>query len=272
MYNATYSQIPKVVVPNAERKRTQFLGLGFDTLSLPAIQGILLERGPFAPFAYVVTPNVDHVGRLSGAAPEVVQPYRDAWLCVNDSRVLARLADVAGLSLPASPGSDLVSCLLEDSRLDRDTPIMVIGGDEALLDDLRARYGFTRLMHHEPEMRMRHKPTVMAQAAAAIDATGACVTLLAIGSPQQEHVAAALAENGRATGVGLCIGAGLEFLVGAKKRAPGFMQRMGLEWAFRLMSEPGRLWRRYLVDGIQIFPMLAAEWARIRARRPRVTS
>ncbi|MFN3616165.1 MAG: WecB/TagA/CpsF family glycosyltransferase, partial [Rubrimonas sp.] len=106
----------------------------------------------------------------------------------------------------------------------------------------------------------------------AVEASGAQVTLLAVGSPQQELLAAALAENGRAGGVGLCIGAGLEFLVGAKKRAPDFMQRMGLEWAFRLMSEPRRLWRRYLVDGIRIFPIFVAEWSRMRARRPEAIS
>ncbi len=260
------------IFSNEQRMGTQFLGLRFDALMTQEILERFLARAPLAPFAYVVTPNVDHVVRLSGAAPEVVRAYRDAWLCVNDSRVLERLAEAAGLSLPAAPGSDLVAALLDDPRLDRNAPIMVVGGDKRLLDGLRARYGLTRLMHHVPEMGMRHKPTVMAQAVAAVESSGAQVTLLAVGSPQQEQLAAALAENGRAVGVGLCIGAGLEFLVGAKKRAPGFFQRMGLEWAFRLMSEPRRLWRRYLVDGIRIFPIFVAEWSRMRVRRPETTS
>jgi len=272
MQHAASASASVQVSPNAERAGTQFLGLRFDPLMTQEILERVLARAPLAPFAYVVTPNVDHVVRLSGATPEVMRAYRDAWLCVNDSRVLERLADAAGLSLPAAPGSDLVAALLDDPRLDRDAPIMVVGGDEKLLDGLRARYGLTRLMHHVPEMGMRHKPEVMAQAVAAVEASGAQVTLLAVGSPQQELLAAALAENGRAGGVGLCIGAGLEFLVGAKKRAPGFMQRMGLEWAFRLMSEPRRLWRRYLVDGIRIFPIFIAEWSRMRVRRPEATS
>jgi UDP-N-acetyl-D-mannosaminuronic acid transferase (WecB/TagA/CpsF family) len=56
-----------------------------------------------------------------------------------------------------------------------------------------------------------------------------------------------------ATGVGLCIGASLEFLTGAKRRAPLWLQRLGLEWLFRLLTEPRRLWRRYLVEGPRIF-------------------
>jgi exopolysaccharide biosynthesis WecB/TagA/CpsF family protein len=53
--------------------------------------------------------------------------------------------------------------------------------------------------------------------------------------------------------VALCIGASIEFLSGARRRAPRWMQRAGLEWAFRLLSEPRRLWRRYIVEGPRIF-------------------
>jgi N-acetylglucosaminyldiphosphoundecaprenol N-acetyl-beta-D-mannosaminyltransferase len=273
MQNAAASAISGSPATSIEqREGREFLGLRFDPLAPHEILERVVDRAPLARFAYVVTPNVDHVVRLSQGAPEVTRAYRDAWLCVNDSRVLERLADAVGVSLPAAPGSDLVADLLDDPRLDRDAPIMVVGGNEELLEGLRARYGLTRLMHHMPEMGMRHKPAVMAQAVAAVEASRARFTLLAVGSPQQELLAAALAENGRAVGVGLCIGAGLEFLVGAKKRAPGFMQRMGLEWAFRLMSEPRRLWRRYLVDGIRIFPIFVAELSRMRARRPEATS
>jgi N-acetylglucosaminyldiphosphoundecaprenol N-acetyl-beta-D-mannosaminyltransferase len=55
--------------------------------------------------------------------------------------------------------------------------------------------------------------------------------------------------------VGLCIGASVEFLSGAKRRAPRWMQRAGLEWLYRLLSEPRRLWRRYLVKGPRVFKL-----------------
>ena len=57
------------------------------------------------------------------------------------------------------------------------------------------------------------------------------------------------------TGVALCIGAALEFLTGEQKRAPRFLRTFGLEWAHRLVTNPRRLWRRYLVDGVRIFPI-----------------
>ena len=95
--------------------------------------------------------------------------------------------------------------------------------------------------------------------------------LLAIGSPQQELFAQALLRRGRCWGVALCIGAGLEFLVGARRRAPVPVQRLGLEWAYRLLSEPRRMWRRYLVDGPRILPLFLADLRRRRGTTPRVS-
>jgi exopolysaccharide biosynthesis WecB/TagA/CpsF family protein len=58
-------------------------------------------------------------------------------------------------------------------------------------------------------------------------------------------VAAALVKRGRATGIGLCIGASLLFLAGEERRAPRWLQGAGLEWAWRLAQDPRRLARRY---------------------------
>jgi exopolysaccharide biosynthesis WecB/TagA/CpsF family protein len=79
---------------------------------------------------------------------------------------------------------------------------------------------------------------------------------LAVGSPQQERIAALLRARGRARGLGLCVGASLNFLTGAEKRAPQWVQRLALEWLYRLGQDPRRLARRYLVRGPRIFRYL----------------
>ena len=79
---------------------------------------------------------------------------------------------------------------------------------------------------------------------------------IAVGSPRQERLAAALAATGQAAGVGLCVGASLAFLAGVEKRAPAWMGRHGLEWLYRLASDPRRLARRYLLDSPRVVPML----------------
>ena len=80
--------------------------------------------------------------------------------------------------------------------------------------------------------------------------------LPSVGSPQQELIAARVTGG---TGFGLCIGAALEFLTGDQVRAPLVLRKTGLEWAYRLASNPRRLWRRYLVEGPKVF-LLAWRW------------
>jgi N-acetylglucosaminyldiphosphoundecaprenol N-acetyl-beta-D-mannosaminyltransferase len=80
-----------------------------------------------------------------------------------------------------------------------------------------------------------------------INASGAHIVWVGLGTPKQElwmaeHIAQLKA------GVMIGVGAAFDFHAGVKKQAPHWMQRFGLEWFFRLLTEPGRLWRRYLIN------------------------
>jgi exopolysaccharide biosynthesis WecB/TagA/CpsF family protein len=61
-------------------------------------------------------------------------------------------------------------------------------------------------------------------------------------------------------GVALCIGAAIDFAAGNLARAPQWMQDHGLEWLYRLLQEPGRLWKRYLVEDMAFAAIVAREW------------
>ena len=99
----------------------------------------------------------------------------------------------------------------------------------------------------------------MTQAVEFVLAHPARFVFLAVGSPRQEILAAAIHATGRATGVGLCIGASLEFVAGHVPRAPLWMQRSGLEWLHRLAREPRRLAGRYLRDCPTVLALLLRE-------------
>jgi N-acetylglucosaminyldiphosphoundecaprenol N-acetyl-beta-D-mannosaminyltransferase len=72
------------------------------------------------------------------------------------------------------------------------------------------------------------------------------VVWIGLGAPKQDVMGARLRERDAAPLL-CCVGAAFDFLAGTKRRAPAWMRRWGLEWAYRLGSEPGRLWKRYLV-------------------------
>ncbi|WP_043129897.1 WecB/TagA/CpsF family glycosyltransferase [Sphingomonas phyllosphaerae] len=252
--------------PAAVTPRRSFLGIDFDPLDTDAAVAWLAQVRRGDPYRYIVTPNVDHLVRLEAlgqddtVGAELWQAYRDATLVLCDSRVLARLARLYGVDLPLAPGSDLTVRLFAEVAQPGDR-IAIVGGDEALLAALRVRFAALEFVQHIPPMGMLRNPAALAAAVAFGRDSDARFLLIAVGSPQQELLAARIAAAGGAAGCALCIGASLDFIVGRQRRAPRVVQRLGLEWAHRLASQPGRLWRRYLVDGPRIFRMARA-WHR----------
>lgn len=241
--------------------RENFLDVAFDVLPSDRLASRIEAVSSDSPFQYLVTPNVDHLVRLHrrGAdVPGLADAYRRADLCLCDSKVLARLAKWRGVSLPVITGSDLTASLLESVIRDGDR-IAIVGGDAAMLDNLRARYPKVGFAQHCPPMGLTRDPAARRAAAEFIAREQARFTFICVGSPQQELIAAEASRIEGGRGMAFCVGAALEFITGRTKRAPRLARRLGLEWAHRLVTDPRRLWRRYLVEGPAIF-LLAYRW------------
>ena len=235
-----------------------FLHLRFSGLDLDAATDAAAARASLrAPFSYIVTPNVDHVVNLAGE-PARRPLYDAAWLMLNDSRILESLARRAGVALPVAAGSDLAERLF-DAVIDRNEPVTIIGGDDLSVAELKRRYRLSDVRWHRPPMGVKRDAQAIVRAAAFAAAQPSRFTFICVGAPQQEMIAYAIAQHGGARGVGLCVGAALDFLSGRVERAPRWMRAAGLEWLHRLTAEPARLWRRYLVTGPRVFS-LCAEW------------
>ena len=242
-------------------RRERFLDVDFDVMP---IDDLLTKVGSVekdTPLQYVVTPNVDHMVRLHNSEdefPGLREIYRKAELCVCDSRVLSRLAKWRGLDLPVTVGTDLAELVFD--RLARDGDhIVVVGGDTLLLQELRTKFPHLSFAQHLPPMGLTRNPDARRAAAEFIVRERARFTFICVGSPQQEMIAAEAAALPGSGGMAFCVGAALEFITDRQRRAPKLAQRMGLEWAHRLVTNPRRLWRRYLVEGPVIFVM-AYRW------------
>lgn len=251
--------------------QTAFLNVRFDSVDTGQALRWIVAASRETSFRYVVTPNVDHVVMLHEDGREEWRlgyeaAVKQADLVLNDSRILARLAHLAGVNLPLAPGSDLTRELVAHG-ITPGSRIALVGGSNEDATWLRMRLPESEIAHLAPPMGVRdsigHQETI----AGFVEQEAADFTFLAIGAPQSELVARLVAERGRARGVALCIGASIEFLSGARRRAPRWMQRAGLEWLFRLLSEPRRLWRRYLVQGPRIFAIWY-RWRKDRRRQP----
>lgn len=228
---------------------TRFMTLDFADDDRSAVRERVLgmARGPYS---YVVTPNVDHIVKLmNGRVRREV--YAGAGLKVCDSRILAHLARLRGLTLPVYPGSDMTADLLA-SPATEGLVIAVFGPDRAAFADLAARYPRQTLLFLEAPMlvpgSLAWRASVAHAASAEWDLLLACVSF-----PKQELFAYALHAAGRQTGVTLCVGASVDFLTGRQQRAPRLFQQLSLEWLHRLLTRPRRMFRRYVIEGPAIF-------------------
>jgi N-acetylglucosaminyldiphosphoundecaprenol N-acetyl-beta-D-mannosaminyltransferase len=135
-----------------------------------------------------------------------------------------------------------------------------------LTRNLRLRYPGLRIVGgHVPPWRELTDAEEEA-VAADIKRSGADVVWVGIGVPKQEKWMARMRHRLSAP-VLVGVGAAFDFHAGLIPQAPGWMQRLGLEWAFRLAQEPRRLWRRYLRYNPRFVAGFARQWARERLGR-----
>ena len=166
-----------------------------------------------------------------------------------DSRFASRLIHLLkGLKLQVCTGSDLTAALFSSvAPADR---IVLIGGSDEQVQSIARLHGLQGLVHYNPPMGFIRSPLAVEACLKFIeDHSPFRYCFLAIESPQQEAIAHALLARGTARGLALCVGASLNFITGAERRAPRWMQRLGIEWLYRLLRNPRRLAKRYLIRG-----------------------
>jgi N-acetylglucosaminyldiphosphoundecaprenol N-acetyl-beta-D-mannosaminyltransferase len=153
-------------------------------------------------------------------------------------------------------------------------PIFLFGGTEQLLDELSEQ-----LLAMSPTLRIagrrasrfcRLTPAERDELVQEIRASGAAITFVGLGCPRQEVCAFELREA--LSMPILAVGAAFNFHAGKLARAPGFMQRHGLEWLFRFAHEPRRLWRRYLLLNPLYLSLLALQFVGLRSFDPNDSS
>lgn len=216
------------------------------------VRRILFDRVPAGEGArLVVTANLDHIAQLS-RNPRFQAAYDRAWAATADGMPVYLFARLRGGGVPERvTGADLVVALLNRLPLEGCRPFFVVSQKEAA--DRLCAYLVARGFDREaigwacPDHGFDTDAAASAALAKAIRDHGTTLLFFSLGAPKSEIW---LHEHRHALGdtYALAIGASLDFFVGLRRRAPVWMRRVGLEWAWRLFSEPKRLFRRYVVD------------------------
>ena len=181
--------------------------------------------------------------------PELRAAVLGSDLTVPDGQPLVWAMNLLGHSLPSRVyGPDLMKKACERGAR-TDTRFYLYGGRAEALADLRerlpARYPGLQVVGAAEAPFRPLTPDEAEETAVEINASGADVVWVGLGVPLQEKWMAEMRERLEAP-VLVGVGAAFDFHAGLKRQAPNWLQRLGLEWAFRLTQEPRRLWRRYL--------------------------
>jgi N-acetylglucosaminyldiphosphoundecaprenol N-acetyl-beta-D-mannosaminyltransferase len=188
-----------------------------------------------------------------------------------DSFWLSRLlASASQLRVPQCPGPSLFSSFLKSSH--QNVHHFLLGGDDATLGKITNRIGIESGVEspivgiHAP----KHQPLESMDVdvfSKLILSSRANLVWVGLGTPKQDFIANEVTGTTAVTTV--CVGAAFDFFAGNVKEAPAWMRRIGMEWLFRLMSEPRRLWKRYIIGNF-IFMMICISFLKgSRAHRRR---
>ncbi len=202
---------------------------------------------------WMITANLDHLRRAETDA-EYQRMMNEADLVVADGMPLVWAARLQGDVLPERvAGSDLVWSLTE-AAAHEGRSVYLLGGVEgaaaAAADVFRTRWPSLRIAGIDcPPFGFESDDAYVDAMRARIAEAAPDVLYVALGSPKQERVIEGLRDVLPRTWM-IGVGVSFSFVAGDVRRAPAWMQRTGLEWVHRLTQEPGRLARRYLVDGL----------------------
>ena len=209
----------------------------------------------------VVTANVDHILRLQ-KDEEFRKAYSYATYIFADGMPVVLASRLLRKPLPERvTGADLFPSICAIAA-QRNYKIFLLGGFKGIADaaarKLKESYPSLNIVGtYSPPFGFEKSAEENKKIIEMINKKTPQILFIGVGAPKQEkwlykHI------DTLEIKVGVCVGAAFDFIAGKIKRSPKFLQRLSLEWIWRLIHEPRRLWKRYLYD-FRFFALLFKE-------------
>ena len=232
--------------PNAPWPRSRMLNVWVDNLSMAQLMA-KLEEG------IVFTLNPDHLYHLQRNR-DFYDAYRQADFITSDSKyVYWGLGWIGRRIQEKVSGSDIVPAYCAHHRDNPAVKVFMLGAAPGIAQTARerinARVGREVVVGaHSPSMQFVNDAQEIEEVIRIINASGATCLIIGLGAPKQEIWITRYRHAMPNVKVWMGVGATIDYEAGAVKRAPRWMTRSGLEWLYRISTEPLRYWRRYLRD------------------------
>ena len=232
-------------------KRIKILNVEIDSISQ---EGLLkqLKKG------VLVTPNVDQIVKMQSDR-EYYNIVRQAEWVVCDSNILYLCAKILGTPLPeAIPGSSFFPAFYQHHKDDENCKIFLLGAMDGVaqkaMKRINEKMGRTMVVGaYSPSYGFEKKPEENKQIYRMINESGANVVLVGVGCPKQEKWIDAHKAQMPNVDIWMALGATIDFEAGNVKRAPMIWRKLYMEWFYRFLQEPKRMYKRYFIDDPKFF-------------------
>lgn len=239
--------------------RIKFMNTEIDNLTMSEALSAIDDLIQAKQNSYVVTPNVDHIVKLE-SHKRLQESYANASLILTDGMPLVWASKFFGTPIKEKiSGSDLFPLLCQRS-VEKNYSMFFLGAKngvaEKAAENLRKTYpGLNVVGCYAPPFGFERDPAEMSKIHDLLKNSKPDILILALGCPKQEIFAF---EQREVLGVpvSLGLGASLDFAAGNVKRAPRWMANAGLEWLFRLIQEPRRMFKRYILEDMMFIKLL----------------
>lgn len=231
--------------------KVELLNISIDNLSMPELLA-RLEQG------VVFTPNVDHLVKLQSDS-DFFKAYAAADFRTCDSKILYYALKLIGYPLREKiSGSDLFPAFYWHHQHNEKVKIFLLGASEGVAAEARKRINERVgreiiVAAHSPSYGFERNAAECQQIIEMVNQSGATVLAVGVGAPKQEKFIYQYKDQFKHIKIFMAVGATIDFEAGNVHRAPRWISEVGLEWLHRLLSEPRRLWRRYLLEGPLFF-------------------
>jgi N-acetylglucosaminyldiphosphoundecaprenol N-acetyl-beta-D-mannosaminyltransferase len=215
---------------------------------------------------FVITPNADQVIKLDNPQKRTLkEQLSQALFILPDGESIILFSRLIRKPLQARlTGSDLFPLLWQHAKQQREK-ILVIVSEESV--GMKLKEDYEDIIYYTPpffQAKSVEFNKICTDNFNLINKFNPKYVIIGVGFPKQEFLGLALYTKLQAAGMDsplfLFLGASAEFYVGIKKRAPRFLQKLGLEWLHRLLLEPRRMWRRYLLGMVPLFFLYIKEF------------
>jgi exopolysaccharide biosynthesis WecB/TagA/CpsF family protein len=243
-FEAARATLPRT--SDVPRKRSRLLNVWVDNLSMSQLMATLKE-------GVVFTLNPDHCYHLQ-RNEAFYEAYRQADFITSDSKYVYWGLKWIGRPIQEKvSGSDIVPTFCDHHARNPDTRVFFLGAAPGIarkaMELTNARAGREVVVGaHSPSMSFVNDAAEIDAVIDIINRSGANVVVVGLGAPKQEIWI--IKHKSRMPGVRIWMGVGatIDYVAQAVRRAPPWMTRNGLEWVYRVTTEPRRYWRRYVRD------------------------